>query len=393
MGIFEFFRKKIAGIEKERDNGENDKKEKIKFEELEKWLLAKKGKEKEEEKKVIFEISELILKLVNELNTEKSAIEKIDLKERKEQEKVKLLVLEALSKYSENIESLVEELSELRLESIDSCIVEINSLFVDFEKKSHMNYEKATFLVGKEMAAVKNSIKNFFKNIDAVLTENKQLIENIKIIDSSIEKFGKIKDGEKEKMNIIKELDELNEKIHELEEKEKLSIEKINKIKNSEEYISNKKIIEEAVMKKEKLDEEILQLKKMIDFKALKKEFHSDEKKMNLIHEYEQDFEQIFKKDNLLSFIEKDKREKIAEEIEIIKKEKKKIEEDINQKDKLEEIDNEFESLQKQKENLIEEKEKIEKSIEKIENNIGAIKNEISLTLKKISNNPIIVVS
>jgi hypothetical protein len=318
----------------------------------------------------------IILNLIKELKEKNEGIKKIDLKDKREEEKVKVLVLEGVMTYSEQIENLISSLRDIKMENLEESIGRLNILFNDFTKKSRVSYEKATILIGREMATIKDSLKEFFNELAGILEESKELIRILKTIKGVEIKISRINNIEKEKEETDKNLKEIGIKLSEISEKEKIIEKEIEEIKKSAEYLMNEKERNHALENNAEIENEILTLKKMIDFKELERIFHSDEKKMNIIKKYKEDFNLIFDNSNeIISLINK-KKEEIEKLIKKIAENKKKVKEILNRKDESK-SEMELAYLKSQEEKILLEKEKEEKRALKNQENLDLIKKEI----------------
>ena len=174
-----------------------------------------------------------ISQLIQELEEKISTLKKINVDKKKIEEKIKIIVRENLDNYIYYLDELIDKLKKMN--EFDKEIVEkINSIFSDFEKRSKMSYEKATFLIGKELGDIKESIRAFFKDLENILKDNKDLIDKSKIISSTktnIEKFSNVNGI---KLEIEKAIDEYDKKIRNLDNNIKIKEEDIEKIKKSE---------------------------------------------------------------------------------------------------------------------------------------------------------------
>ncbi len=367
MGIFDFFRKKKEPTEK---------KEELRFEGLETWLAVKRKQEKGREKNAITQTDNLITQLISQLKEELDIIRKIDVKDKKAEERIKIIVTENLSKYSCDLEKLVERIGRINKENFGKIIEELNKIFFEFNRNSRLNFEKATLLIGKELGDVKDSIDAFFKELNEIAGENENVIQNLitlKIIEG---KLAEIKKTEKQKAYFVKEAEDIEKKVLDLRGKESLMKEEIKEKKNSEEYLNEQKKKADALADKAGVEKEITRLKDMIDFKSLKSIFHSNEKKMKIIKDYENDFNIIFERDNLLDLIDKQKKEHASELIEKIRKRKEEIREVLGERDRLKGMLAELENLRVSARNSEYEKEKTSRKIEKINENIDLMKKE-----------------
>lgn len=380
MGIFDFFRKKLVEAESQKENElEPDEKQPLNFEEIENWFIDKKRRIEKKEQEIIKEIETLISQLILELNEENKEIEKVDLKERKVEERVKIIVLENLSNYSGYINALIESLTKLKKENLQEIIKDINKNFIDFKQKSNLSFEKATFLVGKELEKPKESIRNFFERLNNLAEENKEIFENSKGIQTIGQKIQEIKIFENSKKGIMDEIKHIQKKVLREETEEKILEEDIKKIKNSDEYAEWEKSRQEANLRKKEIEKEIFELKNMVDWKTLLNILHTNEKKMAAIKEYEHHFSQILHEGREKEFLEildetNFKIEGFSHKINEIKKRTKEINDILNRKDKLEGLASQIMGIRADIKSFNAEKEKVLKRIQKIDENIDYIK-------------------
>ncbi len=292
MGIFDFFRKK-SEIKIER----------IKINEFDSYICSMKKENKSRENSLFDSIKESLKVFAEELDSKNTVLRSINLNEKKADERAKFIIRENLSHYIDNLDKLVRELRELESEELASLIKDLDSLFISFEQKSRLNFEKATFLIGKELGDVKDSMNSFIRKLKENLEKNKSLLESLEILglmDNLMKEFNEIQgimEGIKTKVgeNDIKiksaEADILKTEIE------------IEKIKSSESYKKENEAEAEINVKKEELEKEVFKLKEMVDFKKLANIFHYDSKKMSVINEYKLNFLKTFERDRLLSLI------------------------------------------------------------------------------------------
>ena len=285
MGFLDFFKKNKKQIVEV---------EKVSQKEFPDWLINKKSKIEKEEQEFLVSIIKLISELISELKEEISVVNKIDIDEIKTEDRIKLIVKENLRNYLNYLDKLI-----LRLEELDNeknIIDKINFIFHDFQRKSSMSYEKATILIGKELAKVKESIKKFFKSIGSLLNAHQGVIGEskiIKLVESQTKEFN---DFKKTKSVIAENIESCNDKINNLKKIVKTNEEEIETLKKSERFIEEDKKKQELEKKKQDLDNYIGILGRMIDFKALSNFYHIFEKEMKTIKEYRENFKQTFNK-------------------------------------------------------------------------------------------------
>lgn len=383
MGFLDFL-KKIFAEKKEQEQ----EIEKLKVSDLNIWIGQREKEIKEKEKQIFNQIKIIINKIVEELEDEIKVLENIDLHNKKAVEKIKLIVRENLDNYVSYLKELIRNLQKLNKEETEDIIEEINSIFSNFNKHSKMSFEKATFLIGKEIDAVKESIGRFFRNLEKVLHENKEIIEKSKIIsviEMKISNLMKIKLFEKQFSQNIKDIKENKEDL----KKQIQDLEKdIEKLKQSKEYSEKLKKEKESEVKKKDLQAQVYELKKIIDLRDLARKFHSNEKEMETIRKYRENFKGFFEKDKGKGIIElfdfNEKKQEIFERIKQINKISKEIEESIINGVEIDDFKQKIKEIQLKIRNLdIEESRKIKK-FEKIGSQEKKILDEIRKDLKEI---------
>lgn len=389
MGIINFL-KKIAGMsgveELDRET------EKVAFDNIRNLIENKIKKIEDKENEIFVLIKNKISVIIKELDEKVKVLENIDIESIKSEDRIKLIVKGNLNNYINYVKSLTENLYNLKEESFEKFIVMLNEIFLDFNKKSHMSYQKVTFLIGNEIAVIKDSIINFSKYLGKVFKENKDIIDSSKIIHSiklKLEEIDEIKEN-------IREVDEKNKsldrEIKNIKETNKRVLEEIEKIKEDDSYIENLKKQEEIKLKREELEKEIFKLREMIDFKALGNIFHVSKEKINIIKAHKENFQTIFQKDdgvNILSLLDEAKlnNETISSKIKQINDKKEEIIKNkaTIKKDETEDLLAEIEKIKLKIENLNNEKAKELKRCEKFKLNEKNIINSIKQELVKIN--------
>ena len=78
--------------------------------------------------------------LVQELKVSLSDIQKVDVQEKKAEEKFKLVVKDNLERYLVHLQNLIIDLEKLNSEDLRRVISDISRLLHEFEKKSFINF-------------------------------------------------------------------------------------------------------------------------------------------------------------------------------------------------------------------------------------------------------------
>ncbi len=289
MAFFDFL-KKIFEEEKKEEQGS------VKIEELESCLEKELKNIIEMEDKVKIEINAELKNLIGELRKGADELNNIRLDNRKESEKMKFIVRENLNLYVSHLEDLIKSLENIKYSSLKEYIQEINKRINNFDKSSKNSFEKATILTG-EPGKTRDVIRNYLGKMNNTLIDKKDILmkrEQISKVRDKLNEKERLKINESE---ISREIAVLNEKINNSEKEKEKIINNIEKLKKSEEYqkeIENEKKIKEE---KEKFAREIADLKNKINLKSLAKQFHSDEKKNELIKRYQENFLEALEKD------------------------------------------------------------------------------------------------
>ncbi len=384
MGIFNFL-KKIA----KADNAKGIIMEKLAFSEIKVWVERKIRENEIKEKEILSMVGEKIEDFIKELRKKIVILKDFDVEARKEKDQIKNIVTDSREKYIESVEDLIEKLDNLDEPKLEKFIEKINKIFFAFNKSSFKNYERATILIGKEMASIKESLKVFSKNLLKTFDRSKPVTDSFKNLLIIKEKLDIINPIGKTLESIGEKKLNLNKKISEKEEENKKLSEKIEEIKKSPDYLERLRTQKKIESLKEELKNDIFMLKQLLDFKALANFFHIFEEQMKIVKNYKENFQTNFEKDNgksIISLLDEAKlnNNTILEKVNLIRA---KIEETANHEKNLKE-DETHEIYSKAKEVLLEidtlkiENVKEEKRDEKLRANkeelITSLKQELS---------------
>jgi len=294
MSWFDFFEKKEA-----------KNKTKLSFKEVISRIDQEKDKSEIKCQRINEEIKRNLLFFISELKSQVHILKSVTLEQRREQEKIKKIVLENLYFYISLLEKLIKDLEETD-ENVKTevYINKIQDIFNNFKKRAYKSFEKSTILIGKELEIVQKIIKTSFKNFNEIIDENKEVFEKrilIEQLQNLVQEIYNTKDIQEEIKNSIKGL---------VKTKNELQIEK-GLVEKQYEYFKEGREFQDFLKQKEKikeerneLNQEILRTKEKINLKFLLKHFHEDPKKNSLLTNY---------KDNFLDALDEDK------DLEIIK--------------------------------------------------------------------------
>ncbi|HLC78344.1 MAG TPA: hypothetical protein VJH92_04425 [Candidatus Nanoarchaeia archaeon] len=293
MGIFDFLRK----ITKDKETEEVNK-ESLTFSHIGNWIEKKKEEIKTKEKNLFVLIKGRISHFTHNLEEKIKIVRSVDVNTKKAEDRLKSATEDGRSKYLEALESFLENLNNLQEDRTEIIISNVNRLFSSFIKASHMSYERATILIGKEMADIKNEVKNISKDLIKVFDEHKVILDiskTISILETKLKQYEEIK---KDEARASEKIASLEREIYEKEEKNKIIFEEIEKVKKSPEYLGHLKTLDENKSLKEELERDFIYLIRIIDFKALANFFHIFEDKMERVKSHRDTFHINFEKDD-----------------------------------------------------------------------------------------------
>jgi len=341
------------------------------------WIKTKEKTRENKQKQIIKIINNNIKTLKEDINKKIKILRGVNIDSKKVENRMKVIVKGNLNSYIHNINILTKNLSNLNQENLQDLTEQINKVFFNFKKNSDLNYQKATFLIGKEMAEIQKTLFDFSKELAKIIKKNKETIQSSKqlsLIKTNLLEFNQIK-------TTIKEF---NEKITQSNEKITLKDNQIKEIKTSKDYKDNLKKQQEIKDKNKQYFQEISQLKSLINFKKLCNIFHSSENMMNIIKSYKERFESSLTKDEgteLLELLDESKlnTSTIKEKINTINKLKEyKTQKTNPELTKINHLNQQIEHL---KQEIIEEK----KRINKIKTNKQTITTKIEQELNNIN--------
>lgn len=293
MGFMDIFRKKQVTQE--------DKP--ITFDKLDSFIVEETNNFNEKSENLRKELKQLNIEFSNNIQNKIPLLKLITLNKRRENEKLKELVLENLGLYIAHLKKLSEDLDRLDKKEAKEYLDSMNSIFNNFSKNSATSFERATILIGKELEEVKEIIKEFVRNFNSKIESNKHIFEKLSLIEdlkNSLKELNDLREIIKNSENSAKDLEFCILNYN----KEKQKTEKeLEDFKKSSEYLEYIKEQDKIKQENKALNEDIFRLKQKIDFRLLLKYFHSNSKKSKIISHYLDDFQNSLKKDINLEII------------------------------------------------------------------------------------------
>jgi len=386
MGFTNFFKKIIR---KEPTVEYKPTIKELTFNEIKDLIKNKETEINTREKEVFVLIKNRASSFVRDINHKVRNLESTDVESKDTNERIKSIVKTNLNKYIEHVKKLIEEIDNLNEDNFEHFIKWVNNLFIDFEKKSYVNYHRAVFLIGQDLIDIRKNIADFSKSLISILDKNKEIIGSSRQIHAIQQKIKQVFEANE----VIKGFDErinlLNDKTKDLEKINQTLDNKIKEIKENKSHKENIRHKEKIKETEKNLKEEIHEFKGLIDFKELGNIFHSEEKKTKIIRAYKERFEETYLEDNGASiFLLLDEAKLNTSGISLkikqinTKREELIVQESTIKKDETEDllieinkIKLEIEKLKTEKDDDLKKSEKIKQQREKI---ISSIKQELA---------------
>lgn len=254
------------------------------------WLQRERRVEAEEERDAQRALKERVGRFLTELDVKREALAAVDYESRNVEKRAKAIVRGNLQKYLLLVETLRSDVAALDEEEPAASLVSLQHLLKEFATRSEKNYQRATLLIGEEIAQVKRCVADFARALTQ-MAEQEGSAPPLAAIDGIVQRID-------EEATALKEcrqrVTSCNKRLQALAEREAAIQASINELRNSDGFARQK---EKRKQIEKKLKDELRLLKSMIDFKALGNEFHTDEKRMRIIQEYKTAFAERFRKD------------------------------------------------------------------------------------------------
>jgi len=287
MGMFSFFR---GGKPVEAES------KSVAFDDVGEWLEGKDKVLRNEEKVIFVGIGERLDAFYDSVEERLGVLGGIDIEGKKENERAKILVRQGLDKYIISVRVLLKDLEKIERNNLEDFAKDIVEVFARFEKTSAKFYGRANYLVGDEMAAVRNEIRRFYNGLvetfEGVLIGDLKKVGDVRVkLDEYVLVEKAVEDVEGEIVVRDRKIVEAGDRVEELERD-------VEDMKGSSDYISGIEAREEVVRLRAGIDKEIGRLKELIDFKRLTNLVHSNEGELKIVKDYRAHFVEEFSKDN-----------------------------------------------------------------------------------------------
>ena len=294
-----------------------------------KLIFSKEQEKKGEIIKEIIQLEELPIKLENEINeltklkrqfkedilkrisnfefeiNEKiKSLENTDISQRKEYDKIKIIVEENLNLYILYLKRTIHNIKDAEKEETEEYVNRLFHVLNEFNRVSSMPFEKATILIGNELSSTRTVIKSFIQDLNKVVEDNKFIFEKSRLCSALGNLLSESKQLTFLHAEMENKLEEMNVSLKNANEEHDILKNKLSEIKEREDFKEDNQEKIEYRKKLDSLEKEMQAIRRELDLKSLLKKFHHDKKIDQLVRNYINDFKNTLKEDKELKIID-----------------------------------------------------------------------------------------
>jgi len=254
------------------------------------WIVKNKADLEIINSQFVSSIKEIIGSFSTDFSLKIEILEQVDLDKFKIEERGRKIVEENYKNYLDHLRRLKNDLEEIKIVDSILAIDEIYIVFENFEKKSNLNFQKASILIGNELGAVRESIGQFSRDIKKLIDSNKDYLkknEVVVLVGKNLEEIEEYRfQGDNIRDNLKASLEGIDLVKKDIDN---LDME-IKNVRDSEAYIHNTRMVEKLEGLRIKHDKLIYSLKNMINFKGLSNFFHVNKNDMDILNKFKSNF-------------------------------------------------------------------------------------------------------
>lgn len=300
MGLLNKIKLIFAGRQEEK---ETIVREIITLEELPYKLESKINELTALKKQLKEHISKRISFFETEINEKIVSLEKIDISNRKEHDRIKIIVKDNLDIYISHLKRTLNNIKEADKEGVDEYIARLFRILNEFNKASSKPFEKATILIGEELSSTRMIIISFSQDINKIIEDNKFIFDKGGLCNS----ISNLLSGSKRLTSLHTEIEnkllEMKTSLEDAEKERDILKDKLLRIKEGDDFKKDNQDKTDYRKRADYLENEIQAIKRGLDFKLLLKKFHHDNKMDKLIRRYMDDFKDALINDKELRII------------------------------------------------------------------------------------------
>lgn len=250
------------------------------------------------------EISKRVSCFEIEVNEKITRLEDIDISQRKEYDRIKIIVEENLDLYISYLKRIAENIKYLENEEIEEYINRLFRTLNEFHRVSSKPFEKATILIGEELSTTRMVIKSFSQDLNKIVEDNKFIFDKSRLCNSISNLLSESRQLTSLHTEIENKLSEMNATLENAGKEQYILRGKLLKIKEGDDFKRDNMEKTDYRKKLDSVEKEIQIVKKELDLKPLLKKFHHDKKIDQLLRNYINNFKDTLKEDKELRIID-----------------------------------------------------------------------------------------
>ena len=249
-------------------------------------------------------ISKRVFYFEIEANEKITSLEHIDISQRKEYDRIKIIVKENLYLYISHLKRTIGNMRNAEKGEVEEYINRLFQVLNGFNRTSSIPFEKATILIGDELSSTRAIMRSFIQEINKIVEDNKFIFEKSRLCHAMGNSFSESKQLTLLHAEIERKIAEINDTLKNSKIEHELLNSKLLEIKEKDDFKRDNQ--EKADYKKrlDSLEKEVQSIKRELDLKFLLKRFHHDKIIDQLVRNYLNDFTNTLKEDKELKIID-----------------------------------------------------------------------------------------
>lgn len=250
------------------------------------------------------EISTKVSRFEVEINEKIMSLENIDVSQRKEYDRIKIIVEENLNLYISYLKRTIKKIKNVNNEDVEEYINKLFYVLSEFNMTSSMPFEKATILIGDELSDTRKIVRLFIQEISKIVEDNRLIFEKSESCSTLSNLLSESKQLTLLHNEIENKLSETNSALENVWTEQNILKNKLLEIKKGDDFKRNNQEKIDYRNKLGSLESEIQAIRRKLDLKSLLKKFHHDKKIDQLVRDYINDFKNALNEDKELKIVD-----------------------------------------------------------------------------------------
>ncbi len=288
----------------EQEKKDKTIKEIIQIEELPSRLDSKINELKALKERLKDVISKRVSDFETEANEKIISLKNVDISQRKEYDRIKIIVEENLNLYISHLKKTIDNIKYAEKEEIEEYINRLFRALNEFNRISSMPFEKATILIGDELSSTRKIVRSFIQDINKIVEDNNLIFEKCRLYYALSNLLSKSRQLTLLHVETESKITEITDTLKNSSIEHELLKSKLSEIREKDDF---KRDNQEKLAYRKRLDsleQDIQSIKRELDLKSLLKKFHHDRVIDQLVRNYVNDFRNALKEDKELKIMD-----------------------------------------------------------------------------------------